>query len=251
MWWIIGIAAAIILIGIGGTKQAKWRERKIAETREQLNQQLRRNGGTISANFEWSDPVMHERYFRVVADHRAEKLYICRGTGCSIDTLPYETLTGIEVLIDSKVVGAVKRGVVGGLLAGTPGLILGAITANKKQIRSFRIVFYRNDALHPTYELSLFRAPVKAESADFRTAQVFAQNLHAAVKGILARERRRTVSAEGQIVAQPRTAAGNAEKDVSLDESVERLKKLKEAFDAGAITQADYEERKAEILRGI
>jgi len=57
-----------------------------------------------------------------------------------------------------------------------------------------------------------------------------------------ARAQRRTTAEPGPVAAQPASGAANA---------TERLRTLKQLFDSGAITQGEYDSKRAEILRGL
>ena len=253
MWWIIAIIVVIIIAGFFGVKESNGRERQIKEVKQQQNQEIQDEGITVSAEYEWTDSVMHKRYYRFIADDKAKMIYICRGIVPSLDKLPYDLISGFEVLADSKVVGGIKRAVVGGVLAGGAGAIVGAVTAQKKAITSFKAVFYLEDVHNPTYELSFFDTTVKTDSVDFKSAAAFTENINVTIKAILSRAKREVDTAIKNIDATTSSVAKVKKVSVSgsTDDLTNKLKQLKAAYEAEIITAEEYEAKKAEILSRI
>ena len=253
MWWIIAIIVVIIIAGYFGVKESRGRERQIKEVKQQQNQEIQDEGITVSAEYEWTDSVMHKRYYRFIADDKAKMIYICRGIVPSLDKLPYDSISGFEVLADSKVVGGIKRAVVGGVLAGGAGAIVGAVTAQKKAITSFKAVFYLEDVHNPTYELSFFDTTVKTDSVDFKSAAAFTENINVTIKAILSRAKREVDTAIKNIDATTSSVAKVKKVSVSrsTDDLTKKLKQLKAAYEAEIITAEEYEAKKAEILSRI
>ena len=154
-------------------------------------------------------------------------------------TFPFDSIIGCEIFQNDQVVGGVKRAAVGGALFGAAGAVVGANTA-KTQVVSYRFVIYLNDVSMASFVLNLPAGSAINESRDF------AMRLTATIKAIVN---------ENQSSASP-----NPEKiiDIPLDDvktledhkplSV-RLKEIRDAKEAGLITEDEYQELRMKALQ--
>ena len=85
---------------------------------------------------------------------------------------------------DSKVVGGIKRAIVGGVLAGDTGALIGTMTA-QPSIMSYKILIYLANIQNPTLELILINKKTKTKSADYSSAVDFSQKVLASIKAIV------------------------------------------------------------------
>lgn len=243
MWWFFIIIGIIVIIGVVGIKESNDRGKVIKATEENQENYIREKGISKSADFEWHD-IMNQYRYRFIADDRAQKVYLSAGIGVGVlDEIPYEQIIGFEVVEDSQVVGGIKRAIVGGVLTGAAGAIVGSQTAHKTAVSSMKAVIYREDISHPQYVLEFIKTKTKTTDPNYVSAKKFTDNINATLKAVMAKAEH-TIRPSQQ--AQPKPVQETRSGDVT-----EKLKTLKAAYDQNLITEAEYEEKKKELLRNL
>ena len=99
-------------------------------------------------------------------------------------SIQYAEIIGCEIMVDSQVIGGIKRAVVGGILAGDTGAIVGATTA-KKFITSYRVVIYTTSISSPQKVLTLISEQTETKDVNYSNASSFAEKVNATIKAIL------------------------------------------------------------------
>lgn len=120
---------------------------------------------------------------KYIVDSSNRNIYICGKDGIRVE-IPFSEIIGCEVLSDSKVVGGIKRAIVGGMLAGDTGALIGTMTA-QPHIMSYKIVIYRSNIQEPTTEIALINEKTSTKNSDYVEAVDFAQKVLASIKAIV------------------------------------------------------------------
>lgn len=243
MIWVILIfvVGAIIIAAMGNSD----RQKQIEQTKDQQGQILRDKKITRTVDCEWI-PLTNDERFRFIADDNAEKIYLSAGiTATSFSTIPYAEIIGIEILEDSKVVGGIKRAIVGGVLAGGAGAIVGATTAHKKELSSYKIIIYRENVSQPTYEMEFVKKGIKLKttSQDYKSAEAFVTKIQGVIKAIISKTEKKTLNRQ-----LPTTDSSMQNQN---DDMSNKLKQLKKALDEKMISETEYNEKRKEILDSL
>lgn len=131
--------------------------------------------------------------------------------------------------------GGTGRAVVGDMLFGATGAIVGAATRPSKNIcSSMEIVIYLSDEYHPTESIKLIYDEVKRNSNEYSRALQEARQFIRMIDTIVHRNDNKSEN-----------NGGNEKKVVSV---ADEIRKFKELFDEGIITQDEFENKKKQLL---
>ena len=215
-------------------KQEKAQKMKIRTnlSNERRNTYLREHKLLSARRYTYSR--LDGAYFaEYVVDEKKRKILVSGSTDDYIP-IPFDEITGCEIIINDEVTGGIGRAIAGGILAGGSGAIVGAVTANKK-ISTYQVIIYRNNLEHPKFTFYLIIRPAEIQfenDKNCKNADNFARNVNASIKAIISQRDSN----------QGTTVADNT-KNVSA-----RLKKLENLKDKGLISEAEYNTKRQKIL---
>lgn len=241
---IIGIVAFLVLMYkyvnfLMEDKEKTWIIKEI-----DLDYQLNTKVINKNADYKWHNYSEEKRY-HFITDENAKKVFISYGfVDGLLEEIPYEEIIGFEILEDSQIVGGIKRAIVGGILAGGAGAIVGSLTAKEKAITSLQAVLYRENINSPKFMFDLINLQTNTTDPRYIEAKEFLGNINATIKAIIAKAEHSNRPAQ-QSTSVVRSVTNNN------DEVMERLQKLKTAFENDLITETEYKEKKKELLETI
>lgn len=233
LWFIVGTSFFFSLFRSGRDQNKQKKE----EQQEKDELFIKENNVTISAeyrfeNFEYTANGNQDQsiMYRYIVDDIKKNIYIIDKNG-KIREFAFDKVSGCEILIDSEVIGGVGRSVVGGILAGSTGAVVGALTA-KKQVTSFVVVVYLAEIAQPMIELTLINKTAYTNGYNYSNAQSFAVNVDASIRAIINEK----LSEKNDVVQDGATKFSA------------RLKVLDDAKNSGLLTDKEYAEKRAEII---
>jgi len=184
MWWIIAIVVIVIIVAIATTSS---NGKKIDETISNQNTYLQNNNVTKTADYQWRN-IVNDTFYRFVVDDVNKKVHIGSGiNSVYFKTFNYSDIIGFEVIEDNVTVGGIKRAIAGGILAGGVGAIVGAATANKTAVSSYKAILYTQNISNPTYEMNLIKMKTKTTDSDYKTACDFTTKINGTIKAIMSK----------------------------------------------------------------
>lgn len=190
MGWFFIICLVLVIVVVHFTVDApKIREQKSAQEKSET-EYIRDNHITVTAKYEyaseyytndinWSKGIS----YKFIVDGQNKKIHIL-GKDRNRIAIPFSEIIGCEIFSDNKIVGEIKRAIVGGILAGDTGALVGAMTA-QRHIMSYKIVIYRSDIQQPTTDILLIKEKVSTKSRDYTSAIEFSQKVFASIKAII------------------------------------------------------------------
>lgn len=138
--------------------------------------------------------------------------------------------------------GGVGRAVVGGMLFSAPGAIIGAVTGKKKTkstCDSMYLSISTSSYFFPSLMIPYITKEVKTKSNDYKKALSKARETIGCLEGVF-KENEDSKGPQKVEIVSPIPA--------SNDDPIEKVKKLKELLDMGAISQEEFEKKKIEFL---
>lgn len=177
MWlFIIGIIVVMLIVHYSVDAPEMQRQKEVHQKAE--TDYLKENDITITAAYEFANEYYLNNIslsegilVKYLVDGKNKKVHIT-GNGIARSEIPFSEIIGCEILSDSKVVGGIKRAIVGGVLAGDTGALIGTMTA-QPSIMSYKILIYLANIQNPTLELILINKKTKTKSADYSSAVDF------------------------------------------------------------------------------
>ena len=133
--------------------------------------------------------------------------------------------------------GGLGMAVVGGVVAGSTGGIIGGLTAKRKTSKSIDMLALQittTNFCFPSIIISYIKSETKSKSSRYTKALSHARNTIACLNLIFAQCENSGLQSENQT------------EDIS--DPYEELKKAKELYDLGIITQDEFEEKKKQLL---
>lgn len=141
----------------------------------------------------------------------------------------YDDVVSFELLEDGNSVaeGGIGRALVGGALFGIAGAVVGGVTGRKtkEMCNSLKIKVTIKKTSYPTVYIPFITEPTRKDSIEFKSFSDTAQRCMSVF----------------QLICENKKKVSNL---MAPDE----IKKYKELLDSGAITQEEYEKKKAELL---
>lgn len=151
------------------------------EEKEQ-NAYLRENGIYPDADYSYQNSTKSKR-IRYLVDYETGYVFVAKSSA-TFKKIPIDEITGCEIITDSEVTGGVGRALAGALIAGGVGAVVGATTA-KKKIQLYKIIIYRSNLKHPSYEIILIGKQTETSSPDYKQAVAFASKVNASIKALI------------------------------------------------------------------
>ena len=230
MSWIIAVVVVCVIIGLWAQSE----DRRFLENKKSIQDKLIADKGVqIDSEYTFENELSSV-FIRFIVDAKHENVYFSN-MGSEFTAIPFSKIIGCEIITDSEVTGGVGRAVVGGVIAGGAGAIVGATTA-KKHIMSCSLVIYKNTIKDPTITLNLINTKTKTTDDVYRKAMAFANNVNASIKAILDLKNRAEISRRAIVT------------ETHIDPT-EELRKYKALLDEGIITEADFEQKKRQLLK--
>ena len=172
-----GILGGIIILCMNSSNAKK---EEVAQNNFKKENNIR---SELDYSFQNSAKDIRVRY---LVDNENESIYVANTTEV-LSRIPFQEITGCEIMTDSEVTGGVGRAIVGGIVAGGVGAIIGATTA-KAKIRSYKIIIYRNNLHNPSNELVLIKTETSTKGTDYKYATEFAAKVNASIKAIISHQ---------------------------------------------------------------
>lgn len=158
---------------------------------EKSGSYAKRNNINVDAEFSYTS-FGHRNHVRCIVDNKNKKLCIMWKDRMQLPSedlhsceIEFSNIIGCEVLIDSKVAGAIGRAFVGGIIGGDSGAVVGAMTA-KKYIMSYDITIHCDNVISPQITIPLISEKTSTEVETYREANEFSNRLSATIKAIMA-----------------------------------------------------------------
>lgn len=142
------------------------------------------SSSSSSAHYAYPPGPISMAQILLIVDEENQAVYVSTSPYLDFDRLPFSEIIGYETIIDDRVMDAVGRSVIGGILAGETGAIIGAMTA-KKETLSYKLVIYRDNIQSPQLVITLIEN--RSESKNYQDAMNFASRIQATLKVIIHR----------------------------------------------------------------
>ena len=110
----------------------------------------------VSVSKQVSFSVAHKQKIRFVVDDKNKAVHFFYRENDHHE-IPYDSLMGCELDYNGEVVGRAQRAIVGGVIAGTAGAIVGALTA-KQEEADIKLKVYQNSISNPVICYNLLNA---------------------------------------------------------------------------------------------
>lgn len=193
MWLlIIGIIVVGLIVHFA-VDAPEMQQRKETQQKAETDY-IHEKGISVTAMYEYANEYYTNNIslskgisIKYIVDGKSNKVHVYGHTyngGLVLSEIPFSEIIGCEVFSDSKVVGGIKRAVVGGILAGDTGALIGTMTA-QPHIMSYKIVIYRSNIQNPTMEIELIKEKTATKSKDYTSAVDFSQKVLASIKAIV------------------------------------------------------------------
>lgn len=150
--------------------------------------------------------------------------------------LQCELLIDGESILKSSTSGTIGRTLLGGILGGGIGAIVGGTTGSKTQkenISSIDLKIIVNDTSNPVYRINFLNIKTKKGSFIYKPAYAIAEHWHGIVSGL---------------IRQGNDDEKNSSNPVDNLSIADELKKFKELFDNGVITEEQFEKQKSKLI---
>lgn len=190
MMWLFIIGIIVVGMVVHFTVDAPQMQQQKDTSEQALTNYIKEKDITITKIYEYANGYYLNNInfskgiaVKYIVDSPNRKVHIC-GKGGIRAEIPFSEIIGCEILSDSKVVGGIKRAIVGGMLAGDTGALIGTMTA-QPHIMSYKIVIYRSNIQNPTAEIILINEKTSTKNNDYSAAVDFSQKVLASVKAIV------------------------------------------------------------------
>ena len=243
VWVIIGILGIVgLIIAVAALSGSN----PVEDNKNAIEQVINDKSIHVTSSYDFHSDRISDYYgqyaYRFVVDDNAKQIHFINGKGGTY-TFDYKEIIGMKTLEDSAVTGSIGRAVIGGIIAGEAGAIVGAVTA-KKKIQSFKIMIYTNKVSYPVDTITLINQETLTSSPVYQEAKRFSERVSGTIKAILSRSQNNQNLEKKQINAQQSYSVSSKKDNLQAGSKVDRLLKLKELLDNGAITQVEYEKLK-------
>lgn len=146
----------------------------------------------------------------------------------------YDQIVDFEILENGSSVasGGLGRAMVGGLLFGSAGAIVGASTRKQSNVCSdLKVKITVKDYLKPAFYITLINSDQKKSGLIYKTNMKLAQDLISQL----------------QLIVNSMQASGERQNQTVVS-TADEIRKFKELFDDGIITQEEFDAKKKELL---
>ncbi len=174
-------------------------------------------------------------------DERKKQWYIPDGFGGTTHNpriYSYNDVLDFALLEDGGSInkGGLGRAVAGGVLFGGVGAVVGGVTGIKKSkpvCSSLKIKITLNDMSHPAEYINFISSETKKSSFTYKTCEKSAQDIMSLL----------------QVMCSQNTSAQAIYAEAKQEASAaDEIKKFKELFDAGIITEEEFNAKKKQLL---
>ena len=236
-WIFLGL----VLLGIGWLWiSIKRTDEQTEKHRLEIDALIDRMGITKSTDRECNTAG----YYRFITDDETQTVYINEGIEkAEFLSIPYERLLGVDIQEDLRETGMVKNAIKGTLLAGEIGGFWGSMVTETK-VFSLKAVLRLKDQTPSEYVFKLIAFRCKPGSPLYNMALEFAVGVKADVDAIL-RRRKKAVRSHPAVPGHPVMPAPGT------DDITEKLKKLKDLREQELISESEYTDKKAELLKKL
>ncbi|WP_130861430.1 DUF4428 domain-containing protein [Bacilliculturomica massiliensis] len=170
-------------------------------------------------------------------DKRIKFLNTMQGQKPQYVVVNYADILDCDIIEDSmsKTNGGLANAIAGGLIAGGVGAVVGASTASrtsgKSYVNELKVKLTINNLSSPTAYIQLISFKVKTSSEIYKNANMFANDILSSISVIMAEGRRECDESRQTI------------------DAAEEIRKYKSLLDDCIITEAEFNEKKKQLLR--
>lgn len=172
----------------------------------------------------------------ILFDDSENKLLIKKGLFRPYRLYNYADIVDYKPIVEGKQISKhhrITRGAVGGILLGGPGMVIGALTGGKEfqVVSKMSIVIYFSNG--DNFECKFVTTDTKTNGMMYKLLSKSANQLEAKLKSIM--------------VISTVPSADTADED-GTKKSFDAIRELKALLDEGAITQAEFDQKKKQLL---
>ena len=102
----------------------------------------------------------------------------------TFDTFAFSDILGAEICADNQVIDGFGNTLAGGIIAGSVGAIIGAVTS-PSALCSYKVIIYTKQISSPKRVITLIDSKMSKDSVDYLNAVNFADSVIATIKAIV------------------------------------------------------------------
>ena len=143
---------------------------------------LTSHGITPSVEYTYTTAI-GSKYVNFSIDENNQKVCIFTGqTSC--DILSFSDMLGAEICVDNQVIDGFGSTLMGGVIAGSVGAIIGAMSSHAA-ICSYKVIIYTKQISTPKRVITLIESKTSKDDIDYLNAVNFADSIIATTKAII------------------------------------------------------------------
>ena len=127
--------------------------------------------------------VLGGKYVNFVVDEDNQRVCLCTKQS-TLDILAFSDILGAEICADNQVIDGFGDTLTGGIIAGSVGAIIGAMSSSSA-ICSYKVIIYTKQISSPKRVITLIDSKTSKDSMDYLNAVSFADSVIATIKAIV------------------------------------------------------------------